>query len=172
MRLDAATRDILEKWTRSDTDPPGICDGSWTALFMKLFPMSQSYAVCPQKRHGAHGDLIMEVAKVLPSESHTERRLRILLVVEIKNPQHWDSGKEKLLQQLEHQTDLAFKTTELGAAKDKLFWIASIGPHWQYGEKKYGQTLNPLIEWHHDALDDASFLDLEKLAELVGSLDE
>ena len=98
--------------------------------------------------------------------------MRILLVVEIKDPQQWDSGKEKLLQQLEHQTDLAFKTTELGAAKDKLFWIATIGPHWLYGEKKYGQTLTPLIEWHHTAFDDASFLDLEKLAELVGRLDE
>ena len=135
MSLDAATRAILEKQTRSATNHNW--SGSWVTILMKLFSFSQPYyAVCPQKRTGAHGDLIMKVAKDLPSESPTEFPSRIVLVIEIKDPQHWDSGKEKLMQQLEHETDLAFKSTALGTAKDKLYWIATIGPHRLYGEKK------------------------------------
>ena len=170
MSLDAATRNILAK--RSQSAPNQNWSGSWLTILTKLFSFSQPYAVFPHKRIGAHGDLIMEVVKDAPSESPTGRPSRIVLVVEIKDPQDWDSGKDKLLQQLEHQTDLAFESTDLGAAKDKVFWIATIGSHWLYGEKMYGQSLKPLIEWHHTAFDNASFLDLEKVAELVGSLDE
>lgn len=98
MSLDAATRDILEKRTRFAPNPLNW-SGSWLSILSKLFPISQSYSICPHKRNGAHGDLIMDVAKDAPSESPTERSLRILLVVDIKDPQHWYSGKEKLLQQ-------------------------------------------------------------------------
>jgi hypothetical protein len=99
---------------------------------------------------------------VTPSE---RVKFRILLVVEIKDYQHWDRGKEQLMQQLRHQMDDAFSRT----ARGKLFWIATIGPHWLYGEKKYGQVMKPLIEWHHATFDDLSIRDLEQLVELVGS---
>jgi hypothetical protein len=86
MRLDAATRGILENVTRSTTKPPGNWSASWVNILMKLFPLSQNYAVCPQKRIGA-GDLIIEVAKVTLPENPSERhRFRIVLVVEIKDP--------------------------------------------------------------------------------------
>ena len=65
MSLIAATRDIMEKRTRSATNP-GNWDGSWFSILSKLFPISQSYAICPHKRNGAHGDLIMDVAKDAP----------------------------------------------------------------------------------------------------------
>ena len=171
MGLDAATRAILAEDT-TQSPPDDIWDAAWFTILKSLFPSSESYTVFPLKRNDADAVLIVEVAKVTLPESPSERRqFRIFLVVEIKDPQHWDSGKEKLLQQLEHQTDLAFKDTALGAAKDKLIWIATIGPHWLYGEKRYRQSLKPLIEWHHATFDDASCLDLEKVAELVGRLD-
>jgi hypothetical protein len=167
MSLDASTRNILEKNTQSSEN--GAWDSAWVHILTTLFPFSsQPYAVCPQKRNGTHGDLIMEVAKVTRSTPTTKRRLRIVLVVEIKDPLQWDSGKESLLQQLDRKTDLAFKST----AKEKVYWIATIGPNWQYGEKKDGQCLKPLSEWHHVTFDDASCLDLENVAKLVRSLDE
>jgi hypothetical protein len=136
---------------------------------MILFPSEQDYEVCPRQRQGAEGDLIIEVAKVTYPETPSELiKSRILLVVEIKDYQHWDHGKGPLMQQLTHQTDDAF----LHTARGKLFWIATIGPHWLYGEKKRGQGMMPLIEWHHATFDDSSCRDLEQLVGLVGSLDE
>jgi hypothetical protein len=167
MSLDAATRTFLEE-IADDPSPDGWC-GAWNTLLTILFPSEQGYSVCPRQRNGADGDLIIEVAKVTSPESPSQRlKFRILLVVEIKDYQHWDRKKQQLMQQLRHQTDDAFSRT----ARGKVFWIATIGPHWLYGEKGHGQGMMPLIEWHHATFDDSSCRDLEQLVELVGSLDE
>ena len=167
MSLDAATRTSLEE-TADDPSPDGWCC-AWSTLLSILFPSNQGYAGCPRQRQGAEGDLIIEVAKVTSPESPSERlKFRILLIVEIKDYQHWDHKKQQLMQQLRRQTDDAFSRTGRG----KVFWIATIGPHWLYGEKKDGQGMKPLIEWHHATFDDSSCRDLEQLVELVGSLDE
>jgi hypothetical protein len=172
MGLDAATRAMLAEDT-AQSPPDGIWDSAWVTILKSLFPSSQSYAVRPRKRNDADADLIVEVAKVtLPKSPSEHRQYRTVLVVEIKDPQQWESGKETILQQLQKQTDLTFKSTPLGIAKDKLIWIATIGPHWLYGEKQDGQRLKHLIHWHHSTFDDATCLDLEKVAELVGNLDE
>ena len=167
MSLNAATCACLEGLA-DDPSPDGWC-GMWSTLLTILFSSEQGYAVCPRQRHGAEGDLIIEVAKVTHPESPSERlKFRILLIVEIKDYQHWDHKKQQLMQQLRRQTDDAFSRT----ARGKVFWIATIGPHWLYGEKKDGQGMKPLIEWHHATFDDSSCRDLEQLVELVGSLDE
>jgi hypothetical protein len=72
-----------------------------------------------------------------------------VLVIEIKNSQHWESGIPALQYQLNQQTDAAFT----GTAYSKVYWIGSIGPHWRYGKKDNndGQNVWPLIDWyeHH-----------------------
>ena len=167
MSLDAATRARLERLGNRPY-PDGWC-GAWNSPLMTLFPLEQDYVVCPRKRQGAEGDLIIEVAKATYPESPSELiEDRIVLVVEIKDYQHWDHGKGPLMQQLSQQTDDAFKDT----ARDKLFWIATIGPHWLYGEKKRRRRMKPLIEWQHAAFDDSSCRDLEQLVGLVRSLAE
>jgi hypothetical protein len=138
MSLDAATRAILVNLTQTDKDSEW--DSAWLTILNTLFPSSQYYAVFPKKRNGADGDLIMRVAKVtLPTSPSEHCRFKIVLIVEVKDPRQWDSGKDRLLQQLQQETDLAFKRTPSGLdpAKDNVYWIATIGPHWQYGEKRY-----------------------------------
>ena len=168
MGLDTATRAFLERYARSArASRSDGWYGPWTTILTTLFPITQGYQVCPRQLHVAEDDLVLEVAKLaLPESPSDPPKMRILLVVEIKDPQHWDNGKERLLQQLGHQTDLAFSRTERG----KLFWIGSIGPHWLYGEKMHGKDLKPLIEWHDATYNDLSYHDLDQLVELVEGL--
>jgi hypothetical protein len=91
---------------------------------------------------------------------------RTLIIVIIKEPRHWDHGKEQLLQQVEQHMNLVLNP----AVPGKWFWIGTIGPHWVYGEKEDGQDVKPLIEWHDTTFDDSSRHDFEQLASLVGSV--
>ena len=85
---------------------------------------------------------------------------RCVLIVEIKNTQHWQTGIAALERQLSRQTDAAFA----GTAHSKVYWIGTIGPHWRYGEKEDdGQNPTPLIDWHHTTHNQASFDDLQVL---------
>jgi hypothetical protein len=92
---------------------------------------------------------------------------RSVLIVKIKNSQHWESGYPALERQLNQQTDAAFA----GTAYSKVYWIGSIGPRWRYGEKEDNEPdVQSLIDWHDTTHDQASFDDLQTLSHLVAAL--
>jgi len=72
---------------------------------------------------------IIEVVKL--STPPLPLTFRTVLIVVIKNMQHWPGGVEALRRQLKRQTDAA----STGTAKDQVYWIGTIGPHWLYGQK-------------------------------------
>jgi len=135
-----------------------------------LFPTTQGYLVTPQQHVQAEdqyhiSDFIIEVIKL----SAPPLTFRTVLIVEFKTTQHWPSGIEALKRLLARQTDVAFS----GTAKEKVYWIGVIGPHWQYGEKiDDGGTVQELIQWHDTTHDLASFNDLQALVQLVAALCE
>jgi hypothetical protein len=168
MGFDILTRTLLEEFT---THTPHTVDdwyGPWATILTQLFPSSKGYVITP-RRHveglsiAQIPNLIIDVAKVtLPSPGR-----RTVLVVEIKNSQHWDHGEKALMQRIRSWTTIAFTET----AECKLYWIGAIGPHWMYGEKEDDeQAPKPLIGWHDVIHDDASYRDLLQLVELVASL--
>jgi hypothetical protein len=170
MGLNAFTRTMLERYT---THTPPIVDdwhGPWNAILIELFPVSRGYIVTPRRREedvfsGQFSDLVIEVAKVtsLPATYRT------VLVVKIKGSQHWDHGKEDLIQEIGHWRGLAFQDS--GSETRKLYWIGVIGSHWVYGERgANGNDPKPLIEWHDVTHDDASYRDFLQLVKLVASL--
>jgi hypothetical protein len=85
----------------------------------------------------------------LQLSSTTSISFRTVLIVGIKNTQHWpwQSGIVDLLEQVGRQTDSAFA----GSAYEKVYWIGVIGPHWRYGIKEVNEQVPPetLIDWHH-----------------------
>ncbi|KAF8223936.1 hypothetical protein L208DRAFT_1411116 [Tricholoma matsutake] len=168
MPFDIVTRTVLEYYT---TNPPATEDvwyGPWTTILTTLFPSTQGYIVTPQRRlpddpESHIPDFIIEVVKMATAPL----TFRSVLIVEIKNSQHWESGIPALQRQLNRQTDAAFA----GTAYSKVYWIGSIGPHWRYGDKEDdGQNVRPLIDWHDTTHDQASFDDLEYLTHLVAAL--
>lgn len=168
MPFDIVTRTVLEYYT---TNPPALEDvwyGPWTTILTILFPSTQGYIVTPQRRlpddpESHIPDFIIEVVKMATAPL----TFRSVLIVEIKNSQHWESGIPALQRQLNRQTDAAFA----GTAYSKVYWIGSIGPHWRYGDKEDdGQNVRPLIDWHDTTHDQASFDDLEYLTHLVAAL--
>jgi len=171
MPLDAFTCALLEHNT---AQPPSTADawfGSWTTILTSLFPTTQGYLVSPQQRLPIDGQnhvpdfLIIEVIKV--STPPPPLTYRTVLIVKIKNTQHWPSGIQALKRQLGMQADAAFSET----ARDKVYWIAVIGPHWQYGERiDGGGEVQELIKWHDTTHDLESFNDLEALVQLVAAL--
>jgi len=170
MPLDAITRAVLEKYT---TRPPPREDawyGPWTTILTSLFPSSQGYLVNPQQRlpsdaHTYIPEVIIEVIRL----STPPLTFRTVLIVKFKNTQHWPSGIQALKRQLGRHTNAAFS----GTARDKVYWIAVIGPHWQYGERideLEGGEDQELIKWHDTTHDLESFNDLEDLVQLVAAL--
>jgi len=167
MPFDFITRTLLEEYAN---DPPRIVEdwyGPWNTILMALFPSSH-YIVIPHRRvieasQTLPPDLLFEVAKILiPPVT-----LRTVLIVQVKNPQHWESSKDVLMRQLRLRTDAAFA----GTAAVKVYWIETIGPHWRYGEKEDDdQDPRPLIAWHHVTHDQDSYRDLTQLADLVDRL--
>ena len=164
--------------------PPDAMDvwyGPWNTILSSIFPSSRGYMVFPMGDKGVSGppvpDLFIEVAKVTITPGPDPSLLfRTVLILEIKDPQYLDHGKEALLQQLRRETDLAFSTRGIGhiverTAEQKLYWVGSIGSHWIYGEKEdNGQDVKPLTKWHNTTFDEFSYRDLLKLVEHVGSL--
>ncbi|KAF8554795.1 hypothetical protein OG21DRAFT_1603252 [Imleria badia] len=168
MPLDMITRTVLEYYTAHPPATEDVWYGPWTTILTTLFPSTQGYIVTPQRRlpndpESHIPDFVIEVVKL----STPPITFRTVLIVKIKNSQHWQSGIGALERQLGRQTDAAFA----GTAHTKVCWIATIGPHWRYGEKDdNGQDPQPLIDWHHTTHDQASFDDLQGLAGLVGAL--
>jgi hypothetical protein len=114
------------------------------------------------EHHPHNPDFVIEVVKL-----SAPLTFRTVLIVKVKNSQHWQSGIETLDRQLNRQTDAAFA----GTPHTKVYWIGTIGPHWRYGERiDNGQALRPLIDWHHTTHDQASFNDLLALVNLVSAL--
>ncbi|KAI5986885.1 hypothetical protein EDD15DRAFT_1522212 [Pisolithus albus] len=164
MPLDVLTRTLLENFTAQPPHVESAWYGPWTTILTTLFPASQGYIVTPQQRFpGEDRDFIIEVTKL----STPPVTLRTVLIIGINNTQHWPSGIQNLRHQLETQADAAFS----GTARNKVYWIGVIGPHWQYGEKiDDGGELKELIEWHDTTHDLASFNDLQTLVRLVDAL--
>ena len=73
-------------------------------------------------------DFIIEVVKL----STGPLTFRTVLILKIKNSQHWQSRIQAIQLQLDRQTDTAFA----GTAHTKLYWMGTIGPHWRYGERE------------------------------------
>ena len=52
-------------------------------------------------------------------------------------------------------------------ALNKVYWIATIGPHWQDGIREEDERrARPLIDWHHLVHDAASFTAFQALSVL------
>jgi hypothetical protein len=153
MPFDMTTRTVLEYYTAHPPATEDLWYGPWTTILTTLFPSTQGYIVTPQRRlpddiESHFPDFIIEVVKL----STPPLTFRTVLIVEIKNSQHWQSGIRALERRLGRQTDAAFA----GTAHTKVYWIGTIGPHWRYGEKDDdGQDLQPLIDWHHTTHDQA-----------------
>ena len=181
MSLDIPTRASMEQRIAHTSPAPDIWNTSWTGILTSLFSSSHNYMVIPRGGNPVSGsqvpDFIFEAAKGTfapgPSGSTPILSLRTVLVIELKDPKYWDHGKEVILQQLRRETDAVFsveRSPALGIARQNLYWIGAIGPHWVYGERGHGQDVRPLIEWHDNIFDDPSYHELLRLVELVGSL--
>jgi len=174
MPLDAFTRALLEHHTAQAPSTEDAWFGPWNTILTSLFPSTQGYLVNPQERLPIDGQnhipnfLIIEVIKVsTPPLTGRGLTYRTVLIVEIKNTQHWPSGIQTLKRQLGMQADAAFS----GTARDKVYWIGAIGPHWQYGEKiDEGGEVQEFIRWHETTHDSESFNDLQALVQLVVAL--
>jgi len=93
--------------------------------------------------------------------------IRIVLVVNIMNHQFWESGEDALMDHIKHQT----KAGLVDNAREGVYWIGVIGPHWRYGVMVDGEEdPTPLIPWHHVTHDDASYQDFEQLQTLVNHM--
>ncbi|KAF8338465.1 hypothetical protein F5887DRAFT_1077804 [Amanita rubescens] len=156
MPFDAVTCAVLEHFT---TNPPAAEDawyGPWITILTTLFPTIQGYIVTPQRRlpddpQSHIPDLVIEVEKMATAPLI----FRTVLIVKIKNSQHWEDGIPALERQLNRQTDAAF----YGTAHSNVYWIGAIGPHWKYGEKLDEQDVQALVDWHDTTHDQASFDD-------------
>jgi hypothetical protein len=166
--FDIVTRTILQHYT---INPPSTEDhwyGPWTSILTTLFPTSQGYIVTPQRRIPEDSeshipDFVIEVVRLISSPI----QFRTVLIVEVKNSQHWEAGIPSLERQIKRQTDAAFS----GTAVSQVYWIGVIGPHWRYGIKEDdGQDPRPLINWHDITHDQASYTDLQALVALIAAM--
>ena len=112
MQLDAITRAVLEHYTAQPPRTEDAWYGSWNAILASLFSSTQGYLVSPQQRlpndDQSHiPDFVIEVVKL----STHPLTLRTVLIVKIRNTQHWPSGIQALRRQLGRQTDVAFAGT-------------------------------------------------------------
>ena len=162
---------VLEEYSIHPPKNQDLWLGPWLAILMILFPPADNYLVSPQiktysKQDAVNSlpDLIIEVAK---PANHQPFALRTVLIVEIKNTQHWPNGIDHILRRIDVDTGYEFSKTAL----DKLYWIAAVGPHWQYGVREEDEhRASPLIDWNHSVHDATSFTDLRALATLVHAL--
>jgi len=168
MPFDITTRSVLEYYTAHPPPTEDAWYGPWTTILTTLFPSTQGYVITPQRRipddSESHiPDFVIKVVKL----STPPLTFRTVLIVEVKNTQHWPNGIGSFERQINRQTDASFA----GTAHTKVYWVGTIGPHWRYGEKEdNGQYPTPLIDWHHTTHDQASFDDLQVLAGLVAAL--
>jgi len=173
MAFGAIIRAVLEEYTAFPPETQDAWYGPWISILTTLFPSVQGYIVTPKRSGSLEGDqshipdVVIEVAKLkwsTPPPIH-----RTVLIVKIRNSQHWQSelGMQRLQDQIDRQCDSAF----VGTAHTKVYWIGTIGPHWRYGEKVVdGQAPIPLINWHDTTHDQASFKDFQVLADLIHAM--
>ncbi|OBZ67868.1 hypothetical protein A0H81_12277 [Grifola frondosa] len=147
MPFDIIVRTVLEHYTAYPPTTEDAWYGPWTTILVTLFPSIEGYVVTPQHRvpESHTPDLVLEVVKL----SFSPLSFRTVLIVKIRNTQHWESGIVALQRQIARQTDAAFA----GTAHTKVYWITAIGPHWRYGESgDEGKDPKPLIGWHHTTM--------------------
>ena len=140
---------------------------SWTAILTALFPVNKGYLVTPQRSIISEEDntstildFVIEVSKITTSPLDK----RTVLIVEIKNTQHWPSRILALENQLLKQTNAVLADN----ARDLVYYIMSVGPHWRYGIKyDNGQRLQHLTEWYYTIHNRNSFKGLTKLSEKI-----
>jgi len=167
MSFPPLTCKILQEYSIHPPENQDLWLGPWLTILTILFPPTDDYVVSPQiktyNERGAVGgrpDLVIEVAKYTSQPF----ALRTILIVEIKNAQHWPDGVDHMLRRIDIDTGYEFNKTSC----DKLYWIAAIGPHWTYGVREEDERrARPLIEWRHSVHDAASFTNLQELATLV-----
>ena len=107
MPFDIVTRTVLECYTTHTPTTEDVWYGPWTTILTTLFPSTQEYIVTPQRRlldDSESPDLIIEVVKM----ATVPLTFRSVLIVKIKNTQHWKSGIPALQRQLNRQTEAAF----------------------------------------------------------------
>src|SRR5258707_15494389 len=168
MSFPPLTCKVLEEYSIRPPKNENLWLGPWLTILTTLFP-ADNYLVSTQiktySERDAKGrpDLILEVAKPLDQPFG----LRTILIVEIKNPHHWPDGVDHIMRRIDLDTGYEFSKTAL----NKVYWIAAIGPHWQYGIREEDERrARPLIDWHHSVHDAASFTAFQALATLVRAL--
>ena len=134
----------------------------WSTILNSLFPAADDFQVTP-KLFDPY--FIFEVSR---ATELGDPPLQVVLIVKVKNNQHWPEGETQLFVQICRQANSAFAQS----ARGKLYWIAMIGPHWRYGIKEDDGRLelSPLIPWYHTTHDDASFNDFQAITRLVREL--
>jgi hypothetical protein len=116
----------------------------------------------PEDNESHIPDFVIEVVRLISSPI----QFRTVLIVEVKNSQHWEAGIPSLERQIKRQTDTAFS----GTAVSQVYWIGVIGPRWRYGVKEDDrQDPRPLINWHDITHDQASYTDLQALVALIAA---
>ncbi|KAH9042380.1 hypothetical protein EDB84DRAFT_1473054 [Lactarius hengduanensis] len=175
--FDTCIYEVLQRFTAYPSGDPirdeNRWSAAWTSILFALFPLSQRYFIAPYRRLNQWSALMIEVVKSTDPDSD---QLRALLVVAIKNSkdsQDWQAGIPSLERQINRHIDTAFHGREPGTAVAKVYWITTIGPHWRYGVREDdGQGLRPLIAWHENPHDQASYDDFQDLTALVADLHE
>ena len=170
MPLPDLTRHILEH-TIHQPRTERVWYGPWSSILTTLFPSTEGFLVAPNQKFIEEDEneftISFEVSKrVQPGDL----KLQIVLIVEIKNSHQWPGGAERLFAQIRKNANVAFSRSQ--TTIKTVYWISVMGPHWRYGSKEDDGQLNltPLIPWHDTTHDDASFNDLQTLAERVRAL--
>jgi hypothetical protein len=170
MPFDILIRAVLEDYTNRRPRSESEWYGPWTSILTTFFPVGKGYLVTPQRKivsdedhTSVVPDFVIEVSKITTSPLDK----RTVLIVEIKNTQHWPDRILALENQLLKQAD----ATLADNAKDLVYYIMTMGPHWRYGVKyDNGRGLQPLIGWRDTIHDENSFRELVRLSERVYDL--
>jgi len=93
MPFDAVTHTVLEHFTTNPSAAEDAWYGPWITILTTLFPTTQGYIVTPQCRlpddpQSHIPDLVIEVVKMATAPLI----FQTVLIVEIKNSQHWKYG--------------------------------------------------------------------------------
>lgn len=157
----------LEDSTRRQPTSESEWYGTWNAILFHLFPSEEGYIIAPAVRSVSNEYIIpcfyIEVLKV----SSSALTKRIVAILGIKNTSRWPDWKEKIEEQISNQADYAFDKS----AKDIVYCIMAIGPHWECGIKyDNGQHIQNLIPWHETIHDEDSYKDFQYLKELAKAL--
>jgi hypothetical protein len=138
---------------------------------MHIFPLTDRYLVMlyPSRRKTPQIPRAQRIATFLLGimDGTSFDDIRTVLVVKIMNHQFWEAGQDALMEHIKQQT----KAELVDKARERVYWIGVIRPHWRYGVMVNGEEdPTPLIPWHHATHDDASNHDFEQLQTLVNQM--